>query len=72
MTDGEKQRATGEVEEIKGKIVHAWGEVTGDRSTQAKGKIEEMKGKARKNFGKAQERVDDSDEQEYADDRSGW
>ena len=53
MTDGEKQRAKGEVEEIKRKIEHAWGEVTGDRSTQTKGKIEEMKGKARKNFGNA-------------------
>ncbi|HYE96847.1 MAG TPA: CsbD family protein [Rubricoccaceae bacterium] len=41
------QRTDGALDEAKGKVKQAWGDLTDDNSTHAEGQVDEIKGKAK-------------------------
>jgi uncharacterized protein YjbJ (UPF0337 family) len=65
MTDdlrekGIKNQVTGAAKEAEGKIRDAAADITGDDSENLKAKVKTAEGKIQKNFGKAQQDVDDN------------
>ncbi len=62
-------KAKGTWDQTKGKAREAWGDATGDTSTQIKGKAEQLKGKAEKGVGDVKERMreDQAEERERTD-----
>jgi uncharacterized protein YjbJ (UPF0337 family) len=50
-------RVEGLGHEAAGRVEDAWGGLTGDAATQARGKIEQVKGAAQKLYGKARDQV---------------
>ena len=48
---GERDRAEGTVEEAKGHMKQAWGDMTDDERTKAEGMMDEAKGKAKQAWG---------------------
>ena len=42
-----EQRTDGALDEAKGKVKQAWGDLTDDNSTHAEGQVDELKGKAK-------------------------
>jgi uncharacterized protein YjbJ (UPF0337 family) len=71
MTNGDKDRIEGGIDEIKGRAKSAWGNVTGDDQIKVEGEIEQIKGKARQALGdlkdKAGKIVDDLDRSTRSD-----
>jgi uncharacterized protein YjbJ (UPF0337 family) len=55
----DENRIEGAANEGAGRLQDAWGGLTGDSATQAKGKWREAKGAAQKLFGEARDRVRD-------------
>jgi uncharacterized protein YjbJ (UPF0337 family) len=49
----------GALEETKGHVKQAWGDVTGDDKTKAEGMMDEMKGKAQQAWGDVKNAADD-------------
>jgi uncharacterized protein YjbJ (UPF0337 family) len=46
--------------EAAGRVQDAWGGLTGDAATQARGKVEQVKGAAQQLYGKARDQVGDA------------
>lgn len=59
MSDNDKQRGKGFIDEAKGKAKQAWGAVSDDESTEAEGKWDETKGKGRQDFADAKETTEE-------------
>ncbi len=57
---GLENQAEGKMEEMKGDARAKIGDATDDQSEHIKGHAEELKGKIKKNFGKAEEKIDDA------------
>jgi uncharacterized protein YjbJ (UPF0337 family) len=55
---GIDNQVKGSAKEAGGKVRHAVGDLTGDRSEQVRGKAKEMEGKAQRKIGEAQEDLD--------------
>jgi uncharacterized protein YjbJ (UPF0337 family) len=51
------QRTEGAVDEAKGKVKQAWGDLTDDKSTHAEGQIDELKGKTKQKIADVREDV---------------
>lgn len=51
MTDHNKDRMKGKMEQAKGAIKEGFGAATGDRSTEIEGKAERLKGNVREGYG---------------------
>jgi uncharacterized protein YjbJ (UPF0337 family) len=56
---GDRDRIEGTVEEGKGKVKQAWGDLTDDERMKAEGMLDEAKGKAQQVLGDIKDRVDD-------------
>ena len=60
MTDsGNRDRAEGKLEELKGEGKQAWGDMTDDDRMKAEGKGDELKGKAEQLMGDIKNKADD-------------
>ena len=61
MTDrpGDRDRLEGSVEEAKGNLKQAWGDLTGDDRTKAEGMMDEAKGKAEQFMGDVKNAMED-------------
>lgn len=55
-----KQEISGEFEKLKGKAEEAFGNVTNNEQTQAKGQTEQMKGEAKKTGGQVEEKANEA------------
>ena len=55
---GTKTKAAGTKDSLKGKLLHAWGELTDDNSMKAKGRATKAKGKREKTAGRIQNAID--------------
>ncbi len=55
---GTKTKAEGTAEKVKGKVEHAWGELTDNDKLKAKGRRDKVRGKAAKGQGRVQNAVD--------------
>ena len=56
---GDQDRMEGALEETKGDVKQAWGDLTGDDRTKAEGMMDEMKGKAQQTWGDVKDAADD-------------
>ena len=68
MSDANKDRAEGMVEEGTGRAKSAWGELTGDESKQAEGKLDQAKGAAKQAMGDIKDKLDDAKDKLGGDD----
>lgn len=60
---GERDRTRGTLDEMKGRVKKAAGEITGDSSKKAEGTADKLRGKVEKATGKAKEEFNrDEDE----------
>ena len=59
MTDHNKDRMKGKIEQTKGAIKEGFGAATGDRSTEIEGKAERLKGNVREGYGEVKRDLDD-------------
>jgi len=60
MTDaGDRDRIEGTLEEAKGNVKQAWGDLTGDDKLKAEGMLDEAKGKAQQVLGDVKDKVED-------------
>lgn len=57
---GDENAAKGGLDKMRGKVEEGWGKVTGDRSTEAKGKIHQAGGTMREGLGDTERNLDDS------------
>ena len=55
---GDRDRAEGAIDETKGHMKQAWGDLTGDDRTKAEGMMDEAKGKAEKAWGDVEDAAD--------------
>jgi uncharacterized protein YjbJ (UPF0337 family) len=58
MSDTSKDRIEGTVDEAKGRVKSAAGELTGDRDLQAEGEADQMSGKIKQGIADAKDKVD--------------
>lgn len=56
---GDRDRIEGTIEEAKGNIKQAWGDLSGDDRMKAEGMLDEAKGKAQQFLGDIKDKVDD-------------
>jgi uncharacterized protein YjbJ (UPF0337 family) len=56
---GDRDRVEGTVEEVKGKVEQAWGDLSDDDRMKAEGLIDEAKGRAQQFLGDIKDKVDD-------------
>ncbi|MDZ4831443.1 MAG: CsbD family protein [Phycisphaerae bacterium] len=59
----DKNRIAGKAKQLKGTVKEVVGKVTGDRSTELKGKGEKIAGKVQEGYGKAKDELRASNEQ---------
>ena len=59
MSDQSRDRIEGSVDEAKGRVKSAAGELTGDRDLQAEGEADQLGGKVKKGIADAKDKVDD-------------
>lgn len=60
MTDADKDRIEGNVDQAKGSIKEGLGDVTGDEETEAEGKKDQAKGGLKETLGNAKDTVSDA------------
>ena len=60
MSDQTGERIEGKVDEVKGHVKSAWGELTGDERMQVEGEIDMAKGKIKQGMAGAKEKIDDT------------
>lgn len=64
MTDSDKLRGEGTIDQVKGKAKDVAGSATGDSSTEAEGKLDQLVGKAKEGVANIKDKLDgDSDKQ---------
>lgn len=70
---GDENVAKGGMDKLSGKVEEGWGKLTGDRSTEAKGKMRQAGGSIREGVGSAErnlgDTVDDMRDRDYDRDR---
>jgi len=59
MSDANKDRAEGMVDEGKGRVKSAWGELSGDEQAKGEGKLDQAKGAVKQAMGDVKDKVDD-------------
>jgi uncharacterized protein YjbJ (UPF0337 family) len=59
INSGSRDRVEGTLEEGKGDLKQAWGDLTGDDKMKAEGTMDEAKGKAQQFLGGIKDRIDD-------------
>ena len=59
MSSGDRDRVEGKLEEGKGNLKQAWGDVTGDDKLKAEGKMDEAKGEAQGFLGDIKNKLED-------------
>ncbi len=57
---GDRDRMEGTIEEAKGKLEQAWGDLTDDEKAKAEGMWDEAKGKAQQFLGDIKDKVQDA------------
>lgn len=62
---GDENVAQGGMDKLSGKVEEGWGKLTGDRSTEAKGKMRQAGGSMREGLGDAERNLDDMSDREY-------
>lgn len=60
MSDRMKERIEGAGDEIAGKAREAWGDLTRNQQTQAKGEMDVLKGKAKEMEADAEKQIDEA------------
>jgi uncharacterized protein YjbJ (UPF0337 family) len=60
MTGSKDHETQGTIDEIKGRGQQAWGDVTGDEKTQAKGAANRAKGQAEQVWGEAKDKASEA------------
>jgi uncharacterized protein YjbJ (UPF0337 family) len=61
MATGKEHQNEGNLDQLKGAVKEGFGALTGDRSTEAKGKLERAKGKLQEEYGKIKSDLTDDD-----------
>ncbi len=61
MTDTQQERDEATVDQAKGKVKEGWGNLTGDKSTEAEGKVDQLKGKVKEGIADVKDRIDGDD-----------
>lgn len=59
MSSGDRDRIEGKLEEGKGNLKQAWGDVTGDDKLKAEGMMDEAKGKSQGFLGDIKNKIED-------------
>ena len=59
-TNGDDTKREGNIDEAKGRVHEAWGDLTGNEESQAEGEANQAKGKAKQVVGDLQNAVDDA------------
>lgn len=59
MDSGDRDKIEGTIEEAKGNVKQAWGDLTGDDKLKAEGMLDEAKGKAQQFLGDIKDKIDD-------------
>ncbi|MDQ3411171.1 MAG: CsbD family protein [Chloroflexota bacterium] len=60
MTDEQRLRGEGKIDEVKGNVKSGIGRATGDERTEGEGKMDEMKGKVKQGAADAKDKIDDA------------
>ncbi|GGN66196.1 CsbD family protein [Oceanobacillus indicireducens] len=64
MSEGFKNKVSGEIDKAKGEVKDKFGKARGDLSKQAEGKFDKAKGDVKKEFGEMKDKFDhDSSDQ---------
>jgi uncharacterized protein YjbJ (UPF0337 family) len=59
MSDHNKDRIEGGVDQVKGTVKEKAGDVTGNEQAQAEGMFDKLKGKAKEGLADAKDKIDD-------------
>ena len=59
MDTPNEQKADGKMDEVKGKVKQAWGDLTDNPDTHAEGQADELKGRGKQALGDARKAIDD-------------
>ena len=60
MDNATDQKVEGRMDQAKGRVKQAWGDLTGDDSTHAEGTADEMAGNVKEKVGQARESIADA------------
>lgn len=59
MSDGDQDKVEGAINEAKGRIEQAWGDLSGDDQAKAEGLLDEAKGRAQQFLGDIKDKLED-------------